>query len=87
MPYILEQLLMREFVDESVELTNKNSISVLNRSVEDTEEISIYITEVGSGITLSKGQSVSITSSAGNVLPPITIEPTTGTGIFELITQ
>ncbi len=86
MPYILEQLLMREFVDESVELINKNSISVLNRSIEDTEEISIYITEVGSGITLSKGQSVSITSSAGNVLPPITIEPVS-TGIFELITQ
>ena len=87
MPYILEQLLMKEFVDESIEFLNKNTISILCRSVEDTETISIYETSVGTGITIGKGQSVTLTASAGNVLPPITIEPTAGTGIFEIITQ
>jgi hypothetical protein len=87
MAYILEQLLMREFVDESIEFINRNTISILCRSIEDNETISIYDTEVGSGITIAKGQSVTLTASTGNVLPAITIEPTIGTGIFEVITQ
>jgi hypothetical protein len=87
MAYILEQLLMKEFVDESIEFVNKNTISILCRSVEDNETISIYETSVGSGITIGKGQSVTLTASAGNVLPAITIEPKIGTGIFEVITQ
>jgi hypothetical protein len=87
MAYILEQLLMRELVDESIELINRNTISILCRSIEDNETITIYDTEVGSGITIGKGQSVTLTASAGNVLPAITIEPTIGTGIFEIITQ
>lgn len=84
---IYEQLFMQGFVDTQIELTNKNTISVLNNSTEDTETIGIYVTEQGGGITLKKGQSVTLTASAGNVLPPITIVPLLGTGIFELITQ
>jgi hypothetical protein len=87
MAYILEQLLMKECVDESIEFVNKNTISILCRSIEDNETISIYETEVGSGITIGKGQSVTLTASTGNVLPAITIEPYIGTGIFEVITQ
>ena len=87
MAAIYEQIFMQGFVDEPVELINKNTISVLNNSNEDTETIGIYVTDQGEGITLRKGQSVTLTASAGNVLPPITITPLTGTGIFELITQ
>lgn len=88
MAAIYEQISMKGYVDEQVELINKNTISVLNNSNEDTETIGVYVTEGGGeGITLRKGQSVTLTASAGNVLPPITIVPLLGTGIFELITQ
>jgi hypothetical protein len=57
-------------------LTNLNSISILNGNA--TNALTIAVTSSADLITLTTGQSVTLTASTGFVLPDLTI---TGTGL------
>lgn len=89
MSLLPEQIFMQSYTDESVEFIRKNSISVLNSSDDEANTIKVFVTDgsAGSGIILKKGISVTLAASDGNVLPNITIEPTTGVGTFEVVIQ
>jgi hypothetical protein len=57
-------------------LVNLNSISILNGNA--TNDLTIAVTGSADLITLTTGQSVTLTASTGFVLPSLTI---TGTGL------
>jgi len=65
------QFIKFESVGETTTYTALNSISILNQSADALDIINVTS---GGGISLQQGQSVTITSSTGFVLPTIRLD-------------
>lgn len=72
----IQSISIRTISTSPTTLTSLNSISILNGNA--TNSLTIAVTGSGNLITLTTGQSVTLTASTGFVLPDLTI---TGTGL------
>jgi hypothetical protein len=72
----IQSVSIRTITTSPTTLTGLNSISILNGNA--TNALTIAVTGSGNLITLTTGQSVTLTASTGFVLPSLTI---TGTGL------
>jgi len=72
----IQSISIRTISTSPTTLTGLNTISILNGNA--TNSLTIAVTGSGNLITLTTGQSVTLTASTGFVLPDLTI---TGTGL------
>jgi hypothetical protein len=72
----IQSVSIRTITTSPTTLVNLNSISILNGNA--TNALTIAVTGSADLITLTTGQSVTLTASTGFVLPSLTI---TGTGL------
>jgi len=72
----IQSVSIRTITTSPTTLVNLNSISILNGNA--TNSLTIAVTGSADLITLTTGQSVTLTASTGFVLPSLTI---TGTGL------
>jgi hypothetical protein len=71
-----QSIIIKTLTTSPTTLTNLNSISVLNGNASD--DLTIAVSGSADSITLTSGQSVTLTASTGFVLPDLTIS---GTGL------